>query len=76
MDWIIQSKDELIGRVGENHHITEPGFLALLRGVLRDPQKQFISATLSDGTALDEATTKKLAGIVTVGGSGVGEAQT
>jgi hypothetical protein len=74
MDWIIQSKDELTGRAGENHHITEPSFLAALRGVLRDPQKQFVSATLSDGTVLDEAAAKKLAG-VTIGENGVGVAR-
>jgi hypothetical protein len=63
MDWIIQSKD------GTTHHTSYDGFLVALRDLFDDPQKQFISATLADGTVLDEAAAKKLLG----GGFTIGE---
>jgi hypothetical protein len=56
MDWIIQSKD------GIAHYTTYDSFLVALRYLFDDPQKQFISATLADGTGLDEAAAKKLLG--------------
>jgi hypothetical protein len=63
MDWIIQSKD------GTTHHTTYDGFLVALRDLFSDPRKPFISATLSDGTVIDEAEAKALLG----GGFGIGE---
>ena len=62
MVWIIQSKD------GNTRHTTYDGFLVALRDLFSDPKKQFISATLDDGTVLDEAAARKL-----VGGFGIGE---
>lgn len=62
MDWIIRSKD------GITHYTTEDDFRAALRDLFSDPKEQFISATLPDGTVLDEAEAKELAG-----GFGIGE---
>jgi hypothetical protein len=70
MDWIIRSKDGSISDI--THHATEDGFLAALRGLFGNPKKQFVSATLSDGTVLDEASAKALAGF-TIGESGIGD---
>ena len=56
MDWIIQSKD------GTTHHTSYDGFLVALRDLFDDPQKQFISATLADGTVLDEVDVRALVG--------------
>jgi hypothetical protein len=72
MDWIIQSKDESSGRTGDNHYTTEAGFLAALRDLFSNPRKQFINATLPDGTILDEAAARKLVGFA-IGESGIGE---
>jgi hypothetical protein len=66
MDWIIQSKD------GITHYTTEDDFRAALRDLFSDPKEQFISATLPDGTVLDEAEAKELAGF-TIGESGIGQ---
>ena len=62
MDWSIQTKD------GTTKHPTYDRFLAALRAIFSDPTQQFISATLDDGTVLDEAAAKKL-----IGGIGIGE---
>jgi hypothetical protein len=69
MDWIIKSKDDITGLTGENRYTVETGFLTALGGLLSDPKKQFISATLPDGTVLDAAAAKALLG----GGFGIGE---
>jgi hypothetical protein len=70
MDWLIQSKD---GRFSDiTHHATEDDFLAALKALFSGPKKQFVSATLSDGTMLDEASAKALAGF-TIGESGIGQ---
>ena len=70
MDWIIQSKDGSISEI--THYTTEDGFLAALRDLFGDPKRKFISATLPDGTVLDEAEAKELAGF-TIGESGIGQ---
>jgi hypothetical protein len=70
MDWIIQSKDGSISEI--THHTSYDGFLVALRDLFSDPKKQFVSATLSDGTVLDEAEAKELAGF-TIGESGIGQ---
>jgi hypothetical protein len=67
MDWIIQSKD------GTTHHTTYDGFLVALRDLFADPEKQFVSATLSGGTVLDEAAAKALLGGFTIGEGVIGE---
>jgi hypothetical protein len=48
MDWIIQSKDEISGRTGENRYETEAGFLAALRDIFGDPKKRCESASKVD----------------------------
>jgi hypothetical protein len=68
MDWIIQSKDGSISDI--THHTTYDGFLVALRDLFSNPKKQFVSATLSGGTVLDEAAAKALLG---GGGFGIGE---
>ena len=60
MDWIIQSKDGTISEI--KHYTTKDGFLAALRDLFSDSKKQFVSATLSDGTVLDEASARALLG--------------
>ena len=62
MDWSIQTKD------GPTRYPTYDRFLAALRALFGDPSQQFISATLDDGTVLDEAAARKL-----IGGFGIGE---
>lgn len=64
MDWIIKSKDEITGRIGENRYQTEAGFRAALSGIFGDTKQRFISATLPDGTALDEAAARVPSGFV------------
>jgi hypothetical protein len=58
MDWIIQSKD------GTTHHTSYDGFLMALRDLFSDPEKQFVSATLSGGTVLDEGRREGVVGWV------------
>jgi hypothetical protein len=70
MDWIIQSKDGSISEI--THYTTEDGFLAALRDLFGDPKRKFISATLPDGTVLDEAAAKVLAGFA-IGVSPIGQ---
>ena len=73
MDWTIQSKDGSIGEI--IHYTTEDDFLAALKALFSDPKKQFVSATLSDGTVLDEASARALLGAAfTIGASGIGQA--
>ena len=67
MDWIIQSKDGSISEI--RHYTTEDGFLAALRDLFGDPKRKFISATLPDGTVLDEAAAKGF----TIGVSPIGQ---
>jgi hypothetical protein len=67
MDWLIQSKDRNISDI--THHATEDGFRVALRDLFGNPKKQFVSATLSDGTVLDEASAKGF----TIGVSGIGQ---
>jgi hypothetical protein len=67
MDWIIQSKDE------DTHHTSYDGFLVALRDLFNDPEKQFVSATLSGGTVLNEADAKALLGGFTIGEGVIGE---
>jgi hypothetical protein len=62
MDWSIQTKD------GTTRYPTYEIFLDALRARFGDPKHQFISATLDDGTVLDEAAARKL-----IGGFGIGE---
>jgi hypothetical protein len=72
MDWIIQSKDGTISEI--KHYTTKDGFLAALRDLFSDSKKQFVSATLSDGTVLDEASARALLGEgFTIGESPIGE---
>ena len=70
VDWTIQSKDRNFSDI--THHTTVDDFLAALKALFSDPKKQFVSATLSDGTVLDEASAKALAGF-TIGESGIGQ---
>jgi hypothetical protein len=67
MDWIIRSKD------GITHYTTDDDFRAALRDLFSDPKEQFISATLPDGTVLDEAEAKELAGGFGIGEGRIGE---
>jgi hypothetical protein len=67
MDWIIQSKDRSISEI--KYYTTEDVFLVALRDLFGAPKQQFISATLPDGTVLDEATAKGL----TIGVSPIGQ---
>jgi hypothetical protein len=71
MDWIIQSKDRNISDI--THHTTYDGFLVALRDLFSDPKKQFVSATLSGGTVLDEAAAKALLGGFTIGEGVIGQ---
>ena len=71
MDWIIQSKDGTISEI--RHYTTEDDFRAALRDLFGDPKEQFISATLPDGTVLDEAEAKELAGGFSIGEGRIGE---
>jgi hypothetical protein len=61
VDWTIQSKDRSISDI--THHTTEDDFLAALKALFSGPKKQFVSATLSDGTVLDEASAKRWLGL-------------
>jgi hypothetical protein len=70
MNWIIQSKDRSITDI--KYYATEDAFRAALKRLFSDPKEQFISATLPDGTVLDEAEAKELAGF-TIGESGIGQ---
>jgi len=73
VDWTIQSKDRNFSDI--THHATEDDFLAALKALFSDPKKQFVSATLSDGTVLDEASARALLGAAfTIGASGIGQA--
>jgi hypothetical protein len=54
MDWIIKSRDEKTGRVGERHFDTQAAFISAAQDILGDLWQQLISATLPDGTVLDE----------------------
>jgi hypothetical protein len=73
MDWIIQSKDEISGRTGENRYETKAGFLAALRDIFGDPKKRFVGAALQDGKALDEAAARALVPGFTIGTGRIGE---
>jgi hypothetical protein len=56
MDWIIQTKD------GTTRYPTKKGFLDALKALFNDTKQQFISATLDDGTVIDEADPRALLG--------------
>jgi hypothetical protein len=73
MKWIIKSRDEVTGGFIESHYTTEDDFLAALKDLFGDPKQRFISATLPDGKALDEAAAKILAGGFSIGGGAIGE---
>jgi hypothetical protein len=66
MNWIIQSKDGSISEI--KHYTTEDDFRAALGDLFGDSKRKFISATLYDGTVLDEAGAKEWLG----GGGGFG----
>lgn len=72
MTWIIQSKDAISGRTGENRYQTEEGFRTALSDIFNDRKQQFVSAIEADGTILTEATARSLVGFE-IGVSGVGE---
>jgi hypothetical protein len=63
MDWIIQSRGEITRGISESpRYTTYDGFLVALRDLFGDPKRQFVSATLSGGTVLNEADAKALLG--------------
>lgn len=70
-DWIIKSKEGLTGRTGENRYTTEAGFITGLGDLFGDPKQQFVGATKADGTVLDEAAARKVAGFE-IGKGGIG----
>lgn len=72
MTWVIQSKDEITGLVGENRYETDAGFRAALRDLFGNPKKQFISGTLPDGKELDEVAAKALVGGFEIGKGAIG----
>jgi hypothetical protein len=60
MYWIIKSEN------GDISYTTEADF----RAAVNDPKNRFVSATLPDGTVLDEAAAKARFGGIGVGGIG------
>lgn len=54
MVWIIESQDLRTGLVGQRRFDTEAAFIGAAQHVLEDVSPQFMSATLPDGTMLDE----------------------
>ena len=71
MDWIIQSKDGSISEI--KYYTTYDSFLVALRDLFSDPKRQFVSATLSGGAALNESDAKALLGGFTIGEGGTGQ---
>jgi hypothetical protein len=75
MGWTIESRNEATGRTGESREYSnEAGFLTALNDLFMDPKRQFVSATLPDGTVIDELAARRLAGGFTIEESGLGEA--
>jgi hypothetical protein len=60
MEWIIESYDRGTDRDGQNRFTSESAFISAAKELLRDIRKGFVSATLPDGTVLDEAAMRAL----------------
>jgi hypothetical protein len=74
MGWTIESRNEATGRTGESREYpAEAAFLTVLNDLFMDLKRQFISATLQDGTVLNEVEARRLAGGFSVGESGIGQ---
>ena len=50
MEWIIESYDRRTDRDGENRFTTEVAFMRAGEDLLRNGGRRFVSATLPDGT--------------------------
>jgi hypothetical protein len=55
MEWIIESYDRRTDRDGEHRFTSENAFISAAEELLGNNWKGFVSATLPDGTVLDEA---------------------
>ena len=68
MQWTIKWFDYKTGRSLQDVHITEAGFIAAARGMLRNPSMRFESAVLPNGTLVkDEGALRALVAASTVG---------
>jgi hypothetical protein len=56
MEWIIESYDRRTDRDSQNRFTSESAFRSAAEELLGNISKGFVSATLPDGRALDEAT--------------------
>ena len=54
MEWIIESYDRRTDRDGENRFATESAFIRAAEDLLGDLEKGFVSATLPDGTIVQD----------------------
>jgi hypothetical protein len=54
MEWIIESYDRKTDRDGTNCYITESAFMSAAEELFRNIWKGFVSATLPDGSLLNE----------------------
>ena len=54
MEWIIESYDRTTDRDGENRFPTESAFISAAEDLLRNVRKGFVSATLPDGTIVQD----------------------
>jgi hypothetical protein len=60
MEWVIESYDRASDRDGQNRFTSESAFISAAEELLRDIRKGFMSATLPDGSVLDEAAMRAL----------------
>ena len=54
MEWIIESYDRRTDRDGENRFPIESAFISAAEDLLRNVEKGFVSATLPDGTIVQD----------------------
>jgi hypothetical protein len=60
MEWIIESYDRRTDRDGQNRFTSESAFINAAEELLGNNWRGFVSATLPDGRALDEAAVRAL----------------
>ena len=60
MEWVIESYDRRTDRDAEHSFATESAFISAAEELLGNNWKGFVSATLPDGSVLDEAAMRAL----------------
>jgi hypothetical protein len=66
MEWIIESYDRRTDRDGQNRFTSESAFISGAEELLGNNWRGFVSATLPEGSVLDEAAMRALVARVAV----------